>query len=150
MGFLPLCHYKNTDYAEFFGGQTAQRPMQFGRPEATAIAAIAARLPYIMATSRFAHYLKVMARSWIGSFTDATDVEHGLNRWIENYVNASDTVDQETKTKYPLREARVVVEGVPGKPGSYIAVAWLAPWLQHEELSVAMRMIVSIPRLKDG
>jgi type VI secretion system protein ImpC len=150
MGFLPLCHYKNTDYAVFLGGQTAQRPKKYDRPEATANAAIAASLPYIMATSRFAHYIKVMARSWIGSFREVADVENSLNRWIENYVNASTTVDQEIRTKYPLREAKVVVREVPGKPGSYDAVAWLAPWLQLEEPTAAMRMIVSIPKLKDG
>jgi type VI secretion system protein ImpC len=107
------------------------------------------RLPYIMATSRLAHYLKVMARSWIGSFREAADVENGLNRWIENYVNANTAVDQETKTKYPLREAKVVVKEVPGKPGSYNAIAWLARWLQLEELTAATRMIVSIPNLSD-
>ena len=91
LGFLPLCHYKNTDYAVFFGGQTAQKPKKYDRPEATANAAISARLPYIMATSRFAHYLKVMARDWIGSFMEAADVGNELNRWIKNYVNASET-----------------------------------------------------------
>ena len=73
LGFLPLCHYKNTDYAVFFGAQTTQKPKKYDRPEATANAAISARLPYIMATSRFAHYLKVIARDKIGSFMEADD-----------------------------------------------------------------------------
>jgi len=146
LGFLPLCHYKNTDYAVFFGGQTAQKPKKYDRPEATANAAISARLPYIMATSRFAHYLKVMARDWIGSFKEATDVENDLNRWIKNYVNASETSGQETRAKYPLREAKVVVQEIPGQPGSYNAIAWMRPWLQFEELTTSMRMVASIPK----
>lgn len=146
LGFLPLCHYKNTDYAVFFGGQTAQKPKKYDRPEATANAAISARLPYIMATSRFAHYLKVMARDWIGSFKEASDVENELNRWIKNYVNASETGGQETRAKYPLREAKVVVQEIPGQPGSYNAVAWMRPWLQFEELTTSMRMVASIPK----
>ena len=89
-GFLPLCHYKNTDYAVFFGAQTTQKPKKYDRPEATANAAISARLPYIMATSRFAHYLKVIARDKIGSFMEATDCENWLNRWIMNYVNPNE------------------------------------------------------------
>jgi len=148
LGFLPLCHYKNTDYAVFFGGQTVQKPKKYDRPEATANAAISARLPYIMATSRFAHYLKVMARDWIGSFKEAADVENELNRWIKNYVNASETSGQETRAKYPLREAKVEVKEIPGQPGSYNAIAWMRPWLQFEELTTSMRMVASIPKGK--
>jgi type VI secretion system protein ImpC len=146
LGFLPLCHYKNTDYAVFFGGQTTQKPKKYDRPEATANAAISARLPYMMATSRFAHYLKVMARDWIGSFKEASDVEADLNRWIKNYVNANPVAGQENRAKYPLREAKVVVQEIPGKPGSYNAIAWMRPWLQFEELTTSMRMVARIPK----
>ncbi|MDE2335638.1 MAG: type VI secretion system contractile sheath large subunit [Rhodospirillales bacterium] len=145
-GFLPLCHYKNTDYAVFFGAQTVQKPKKYDRPDATANAAISARLPYIMATSRFAHYLKVMARDKIGSFMEASDCELWLNRWIKNYVNANENAGQETKAKYPLREARVEVKEIPGKPGSYNAVAYMRPWLQMEELTTSMRMVARIPQ----
>src|SRR5262245_57728120 len=147
LGFLPLCHYKNTDYAVFFGAQTCQKPKKYDRPEATANAAISARLPYIMATSRIAHYLKVMARDKIGSFLEASDCEAWLNRWIKNYVNSNPGAGQEMKAKYPLAEARVQVKEVPGKPGWYNAVAWLRPWLQFEELNASLRMVARIPQL---
>ena len=146
-GFLPLCHYKNTDYAVFFGGQTAQRPKKYDRPEATANAAISARLPYIMATSRFAHYLKVMGRDKIGSFMEASNVETWLNRWIQNYVNPNVDAGHEMKARFPLREAKVEVREIPGKPGSYNAVAYLRPWLQMEELTTSLRMVASIPQM---
>jgi type VI secretion system protein ImpC len=146
LGFLPLCHYKNTDYSVFFGAQTTQKPKKYDRPEATANAAISARLPYLMATSRFAHFLKVMARDKIGSFMEATDVENWLNRWIKNYVNSNANAGQEMKAKYPLREARVEVKEIPGKPGSYNAVAYMRPWLQMEELTTSMRMVARIPQ----
>jgi type VI secretion system protein ImpC len=145
-GFLPLCHYKNTDYAVFFGAQSCQKPKKYDRPEATANAAISARLPYLMATSRFAHFLKVMARDKIGSFMEAKDVERWLNRWITNYVNTNENAGQEMKAKFPLREASVEVKEIPGKPGSYNAVAYLRPWLQMEELSTSMRMVARIPQ----
>jgi type VI secretion system protein ImpC len=146
-GFLPLCHYKNTDYAVFFGGQTVQKPKKYDRPEATANAAISARLPYIMASSRFAHYLKVMARDKIGSFMEARNVETWLNRWIQNYVNPNEDAGQDMKARFPLREAKVEVKEIPGKPGSYNAVAYLRPWLQMEELTTSLRMVASIPQL---
>jgi type VI secretion system protein ImpC len=146
LGFLPLCHYKNTDYAVFFGAQTTQKPKKYDRPEATANAAISARLPYIMATSRFAHYIKVMARDKIGSFMEASDCQDWLNRWILNYVNNNPKSGQETRAKYPLREAKVEVKEVPGKPGSYNAVAWMRPWLQMEELTASLRMVARIPQ----
>ena len=145
LGFLPLCHYKNTDYSVFFGAQTTQKPKKYDRPEATANAAISARLPYIMASSRFAHYLKVMARDKIGSFMEASDVERWLNRWILNYVNSNEQASQETKARYPLREAQVRVQEIPGRPGSYNAVAYLRPWLQMEELTTSLRMVARIP-----
>src|SRR5215475_565840 len=146
LGFLPLCHYKNTDYSVFFGAQSVQKPKKYDRPEATANAAISARLPYIMASSRFAHYLKVMARDKIGSFMEAGDVERWLNRWISNYVNGNENAGQEMKARYPLREAKVEVKEIPGKPGSYNAVAYLRPWLQMEELTTSLRMVASIPK----
>ncbi len=147
LGFLPLCHYKNTDYAVFFGAQTTQKPKKYDRPEATANAAISARLPYLMATSRIAHYLKVMARDKIGSFLEATDCEAWLNRWIKNYVNSNPNADQEMKARFPLAEARVQVKEIPGKPGSYNAIAHLRPWLQFEELTTSLRMVARIPQL---
>lgn len=145
-GFLPLCHYKNTDYAVFFGGQSAQKPKKYDRPEATSNAAISARLPYMMATSRFAHYLKVMARDKIGSFMEAGNVESWLNRWIQNYVNTNENAGQDMKARFPLREAKVEVKEIPGKPGSYNAVAYLRPWLQMEELTTSMRMVARVPQ----
>src|SRR5215813_8344690 len=147
LGFLPLCHYKNTDYAVFFGAQTTQKPKKYDKTAATENAAISARLPYIMATSRIAHYLKVMARDKIGSFMEATDCEAWLNRWIKNYVNSNANSSADMKAKYPLAEAKVQVKEIPGKPGSYNAVAWLRPWLQFEELTASLRMVARIPTL---
>ncbi|MGQ3674519.1 type VI secretion system contractile sheath large subunit [Xanthobacter sp. TB0139] len=145
LGFLPLCHYKSTDYAVFFGAQTTQKPKKYDRPEATANAAISARLPYVMATSRFAHYLKIMGRDKVGSFMEASDCEKWLNRWIINYVNGNEDAGQDMKAKYPLAEAKVEVREIPGQPGSYNAVAWLRPWLQMEELTTSLRMVARIP-----
>ena len=146
LGFLPLCHYKNTDYAVFFGAQTTHKPKKYDRAEATDNAAISARLPYLMATSRFAHYLKVIGRDKIGSFMEASDCESWLNRWIQNYANSNQSPGTAMKLQYPLREAKVTVREVPGRPGSYNAVAWLRPWLQLEELTTSMRLVARIPK----
>lgn len=145
MGFLPLCHYKNTDYAVFFGAQTAQKPKKYDAPDATANAAISARLPYIMATSRIAHYLKVMARDKIGSFMEAQDCERWLNRWINSYTNGNPDASAEMKAKFPLAEAKIEVKENPEAPGSYSAIAHLRPWLQMEELTASLRMVAEIP-----
>jgi len=147
LGFLPLCHYKNTDYAVFFGAQTCQKPAVFDNPDATANAVISARLPYLMATSRFAHYLKVMARDKIGSFMEAEDVESWLNRWILGYVNASEGGGQEIRAKFPLADAKVQVREIPGSPGSYNAIAWMRPWMQMEELTTSLRLVAKIPEV---
>lgn len=145
-GFLPLCHYKNTDYSVFFGAQTTQKPKTYNDPNATANASISARLPYIMATSRIAHYLKVMARDKIGSFMEASDAERWLNDWIANYTNGNPEATPEMKAKYPLREAEIKVMEIPGSPGAYNAVAQLRPWLHMEELTTSLRMVANIPK----
>lgn len=145
LGFLPLCHYKNTDYSVFFGAQTAQKPGIYDNPDATANASISARLPYLMATSRIAHYLKVMARDKVGSFMEASDCERWLNQWVKQYTNSNPEASAEMKAKYPLAEARVEVREIPGQPGSYSAVAYLKPWLQMEELTTSLRMVANIP-----
>ncbi|TQV76412.1 type VI secretion system contractile sheath large subunit [Aliikangiella marina] len=145
LGFLPLCHYKNTDYAVFFGGQTTQKPQSFDDPDASANAEISARLPYIMATSRIAHFLKVMARDKIGSFMEVDDAERWLNDWVQKYVNGTPGASPEMKARYPLADARVEVKEVPGQPGVYNAVAYLRPWLQMEELTASLRLVANIP-----
>jgi type VI secretion system protein ImpC len=146
LGFLPLCHYKNTDYSVFFGAQSTQKPKVYDNHAATENAAISARLPYLMATSRIAHYLKVMGRDKIGSFMEAKDTEEWLNNWILGYVNSNPDSGPEMKARYPLAEARVEVKEVPGRPGSYNAVAWLRPWLQMEELTASLRLVARIPK----
>jgi type VI secretion system protein ImpC len=146
LGFLPLCHYKNTDYAVFFGAQTTQKPKKFDDPDATANTEISARLPYIMATSRIAHFLKVMARDKVGSFMEASDAEEWLNKWISNFVNASPGASADMKARYPLAEASIEVKEIPGQPGAYSAIAWLRPWLQMEELTASLRLVAKIPK----
>lgn len=146
LGFLPLCHYKNTDYAVFFGAQTTQKPKKFDDPDASANAEISARLPYIMSTARIAHFLKVMARDKVGGFMEASEAEVWLNKWISQYVNGAPGASPEMKARYPLAEATVEVKEVPGQPGVYSAVAWLRPWLQMEELTASLRMVANIPK----
>ncbi len=144
LGFLPLVHYKNTNYAVFLGAQSTQKPKVYADPEATANAAISARLPYTMASSRIAHYLKVMGRDYVGSSKNATEIQSAMNDWISQYVNPN-AIGNEAKAKYPLAEASIKVVEQAGKPGSYSAVAYLKPWLQMEELSTSLRMVASIP-----
>jgi type VI secretion system protein ImpC len=151
LGFLPISHYKDTDFAVLFGGQTTQKPAKYSGKDgaaATANAAISARLPYIMAVSRISHYLKIIARDKIGAFMEASDCQEFLNNWIADYVLRDDKPTQELKAQFPLAEAKVTVEEVPGSPGSYRAIAWLRPWLQFEELTQSMRLVASIPKLE--
>lgn len=145
LGFIALCHCKGTDYAAFFGGQTAQKPLIYNTDDANANAGLSARLPYILAASRFAHYIKVIMRDKIGSFMTKDNVERYLNNWIANYVLLNDDASQNVKARYPLREARVDVFDVPGKPGSYTAVVYLRPHFQLEELSVSIRLVAELP-----
>lgn len=144
LGFIPLVHCKNTDYAAFFGAQSANKPKKYDTDYANANARLSAGLQYILATSRFAHYLKAIVRDKIGSFMSRKNCEDYLNRWITHYVLLDDNAGQEMKAKYPLREAKVTVAEVPGKPGSYRAVALLRPHFQLEELTVSLRLVAEL------
>ena len=144
-GFISLVHCKGTDYAAFFGGQTTQKPKVYDTAEANANARLSTVLPYILAASRFAHYIKSIMRDKIGSFLTAENVSAYLNRWISNYVLGKDDAGQEIKARYPLREARVDVTEIPGKPGCYNAVVFLRPHFQLEELTTSIRLVAELP-----
>jgi type VI secretion system protein ImpC len=145
LGFITLVHRKNTDNAAFFGGQTAQKPKVYQDPQATANARLSSQLPYIMAASRFAHYIKAMMRDKVGSFMTKENVSEYLNKWIADYVLLDDRASQSAKASYPLREARVDVEDVVGKPGVYKAVVYLRPHFQLDELTASIRLVAELP-----
>lgn len=145
LGFVSLCHCKGTDKAAFFGGQTAQKPKVYNTDFANANAALSARLPYVLNASRFAHYLKAIMRDKVGAFMTAANVEQYLNTWIANYVLLTDDAPQETKARFPLREARVDVREIPGRPGAYTATVFLRPHFQLEELTASIRLVSELP-----
>jgi len=145
LGFIPLVHCKNTDYAAFFGAQSAQKATKYDSDSANANAALAAQLQYMFAVCRIAHYMKAMMRDKIGSFASAGNVEEFLNRWISQYVTGDDAATQDVKAQYPLREASVQVSEVPGRPGVYRAVSFIRPHFQLDELSVSLRLVAELP-----
>lgn len=145
LGFIALCYRKGTDEATFFGGQTANRPKVYIQDAATANARLSASLPYMLAASRFAHYIKVIMRDKIGSFMTRDNVSALLNSWITQYVLLNDEAGQETKARYPLREGRIDVTDDPARPGYYNAVVFLRPHFQLEELTVSIRLVAALP-----
>ncbi|MDR0717119.1 MAG: type VI secretion system contractile sheath large subunit [Azoarcus sp.] len=146
LGFTALVHCKDTDYAAFFGGQSVQKAKSYNTDSANANARLSTQLPYIFATSRIAHYMKAIMRDKIGSFASRQDVQNYLNTWLRQYVSLDDTAPQEAKAKHPLREARVDVVEVPGKPGAYRAVAFLRPHYQLDELTISLRLVAELPQ----
>lgn len=146
-GFMPLSHYKNTDYAVFIGAQSLNKPATYDDPDATANANLAARLPYLFATCRFAHYLKCMVRDKIGGFKEREDMEVWLNKWIKKYT-CDPKSSEEMKAKFPLAEAEVVVEEVAGNPGYYTSKFYLRPHYQLEGLTVSLRLVSKLPKNK--
>jgi type VI secretion system protein ImpC len=145
LGFIPLVHCKGTDFAAFFGAQSAQKGKKYDTAAATANARLSTQLQYMMAMSRFAHYLKSIMRDKIGSFMTRKDCEDFLNRWIKSYVISTEDAGQELKAKYPLKEARIEVSEIPGKPGCYRAVSYLKPHFQLDEITISLRLVAELP-----
>lgn len=146
LGFLPLLHAKNTDYAVFLGAQSCQKPKTYFEDDANANAELSAKINYLLCVSRFAHYLKVMARDKIGSTMERSECQEWLNDWISNYVCDPATAGDETKAERPLSEARVEVREIAGRPGWYEAVAYLRPHFQMETLGASMRLVAEVPK----
>lgn len=146
LGFLPLVHCKGTDKAAFFGAQSAQKPKVYNKAEANANANISARITYILAASRFAHYIKSIMRDKIGSFMTKDDVKNYLQTWISNYVLLNENAPQDVKARFPLSEARVDVFDVEGDPGSYRATVFLRPHFQLEDLTASIRLVATLPK----
>jgi type VI secretion system protein ImpC len=148
-GFMPLIHKKNSDFAAFIGAQSLQKPAEYDDPDATANANLSARLPYLFAVCRFAHYLKSIVRDKIGSFKEREDMEVWLNRWIKNYVTENPAVASENqKARKPLAAAEVRVQDVEGNPGYYSATFYLRPHYQLEGLTVSLRLVSKLPSVK--
>jgi type VI secretion system protein ImpC len=148
-GMMPLSHWKNTDYAVFVGAQSLQKPAQYDDPDATANANLAARLPYMFASCRFAHYLKCMVRDKLGSFKERADMERWLGNWINQFVDGDPANSSEaTKAQKPLAAAEVIVEEVKGNPGYYTSKFFLRPHYQLEGLTVSLRLVSKLPSVK--
>ena len=145
-GFMPLIHRKNSDMAAFIGAQSLQKPQAYDDPDASASAELSARLPYLFASCRFAHYLKCMVRDKVGSFKSRNDMERWLNEWLQLYVDSNpESSDERTKSERPLADGKVVVEEIEGNPGYYTSRFYLRPHYQLEGLSVSMRLVSRIP-----
>jgi len=146
LGFVALVHCKGTDYAAFFGGQTTNKPKLYNTAAANANSRLSSMLPYILNASRFAHYIKVIMRDKIGSFMTKENVQSYLNTWLMDYVLGKDDAGQALKAQYPLRDARVDVTDIPGKPGCYNATVFLRPHFQLEELTASIRLVAELPQ----
>jgi type VI secretion system protein ImpC len=146
MGLMPLVHRKNSDIAAFIGAQSLASPEEYDDPDATANAALSARLPYMFACSRFAHYLKCIVRDKVGSFSSREQMESWLSNWILNYVDGDpQNSSEESKARKPLAAAQVVVEEVEGNPGYYTSKFYLKPHYQLEGLTVSLRLVARLP-----
>jgi type VI secretion system protein ImpC len=146
-GFMPLIHKKNSDFAAFIGAQSLQKPQEYDDPAATANANLAARLPYLFASCRFAHYLKCMVRDKIGSSLTKSQVESWLQTWLNRYIDSDPSSSTEAyKATHPLSEGQVVVEEDEANPGYYSSKIFLKPHYQLEGLTVSLRLVSRMPK----
>ena len=148
LGFLPLCHCKDTEHSVFYSSQSIQKPKKYDRTIANVNARISSMLQYMFCVSRFAHYVKVIARDKVGSFQEASEFESYIQRWIVDYVTADSEARVDVKARRPLRDAKVSVQPIPGKPGSYHCTMHLAPHYELDELSASVKLVAELSQAK--
>jgi type VI secretion system ImpC/EvpB family protein len=144
LGFIPVCHCQDTEFSVFYANHSVQKPKKYDRVPATVNAQLSSFLQSMLCVSRFAHYLKVAARDKIGSFTEASECEEYLNRWVTRYVTADQDAGPDVKARYPLREANVQVRPHPAKPGCYLCVAHFRPHFELEELTASLKVTTEL------
>ncbi|RIK71021.1 MAG: type VI secretion system contractile sheath large subunit [Planctomycetota bacterium] len=144
LGFIPLCQLKDEEHAVFYSNQSLQKPLVYDRASATTNARMSAMLQYMFCVSRFAHYVKVLARDKLGAFTEYEQLERVLQEWIAQYVTSDNEASASIKARYPLRDAEVHVEPTPGKPGSYRCRMRLNPHYELDELQASVRVVAEL------
>lgn len=150
LGLMPILHRKNTDKAAFIGAHSLQddetRAGRLVDPDAQANERLSANLTYLFPVSRFAHYLKAIARDKVGSFKERSDMQTWLTEWINRYVLANPTfADDAALARRPLAKAEVKVDSVAGRPGYYSAEFFLRPHYQLEAISASLRLVSELP-----
>jgi len=145
-GLVPLCSGNADGRAVFLSNMSLHKPETFDRPIATANARISAMLQYVLCVSRFAHYLKVMARDKVGGFTEPAELERYLNDWVNRYVTPDDRAAAEVRAKFPLRAAQVEVREEAGTAGAFKMVMWLQPHFQLEQVDATLKLVSTVVR----
>ena len=144
MGFIPLCHCQDSEFAAFYSNGSVQKPKKYDDRKATANARLSAMLQYILCVSRFAHYIKMISRDKIGSMTSPEDCEHYLGQWLQNYTTSNVSAGPEVRAKFPLRDAKVTVREHADKPGSYNCVVHLQPHFQLDQMFTTMKLATEL------
>jgi type VI secretion system protein ImpC len=155
LGFMPILHRKNTDIAAFIGAHSLQddetRAGRLVDPDAQSNERLSANLPYLFPVSRFAHYLKAIARDKVGTYKERGDMQKWLSEWINRYVLANpEMADDKAKAKRPLAKAEVQVDSVEGRPGYYNARFYLRPHYQLEGINASLRLVSELPSVKNA
>ena len=144
LGVIPLCKVKNTDYSAFYSNQSVQAAKGYTTVVASVNARLSAMLQYILSVSRFAHFIKVIGRDRVGSFATPEECERFMQAWLRNYCVGSDSPSPETRARYPLRDGRVKVHELPGRPGHYACTVHLQPHFQSDEIVSAFKLVTEL------
>lgn len=145
-GLIPLCGAGAEGRAVFHSNASLHEPEKYDSPVATANARISSLLQYVFCVSRFAHYLKVIARDRVGSYFEAVDLERFLNEWINQYVTPDDQASAEVRARLPLRAASVEVREEPGSAGGYRVIMRLQPHFQIDQIDTMLKLTTTIHR----
>ncbi len=143
-GFIPLTALPESSSAVFYSNQSLAIAKEYDKEVATANSRISNMLQYVLCVSRFAHYLKVMGRDKVGSFSEAQEVENMLQDWLRQYTADDDNASPAVRARFPLREFEINVTPAGDKPGVYRCVVHLRPHSQTDELVGSLKLTTEL------
>jgi type VI secretion system protein ImpD len=144
LGFVALRSLPYTAEPVFYGNPSLRQQVRMDRAQATANVRLASMLQYILCVSRFAHYVKVIGRSYVGTMLTAEECQRAMQKWLMKYCDADDSASREAKARHPLREASVEVREIPGKSGSYACTLFLRPHFQLDDIATGFRLTTQL------
>ena len=144
LGFIPLCQGYLSPYSTFYNNQSIHKAKRYSALDVDTNSQISSMLQHVLCGARISHYIKLMVRDKVGSFTSPESCEDYIRKWLMQYTTGSEDLDWEEQAKYPLKGGYVRVKEHPNKPGNYLCVIHVQPHYQLDQMVSELELVTEL------